>query len=119
MVAERLHSRARSLSAQNDRPGGIIRPFWEAATTTSIPQSRIRSGSMPREHTPSTTYSAGWSAASMAARIAARSVTAPVEVSVWTMHTLRIRWEVSAARMSATSAGSVGCRMWGAVDTTS
>ena len=119
MAAERFRSRARSLSAQNDSPGGIISPFCEAATTTSIPQSRIRSGSMPSEHTPSTTYRAGWSAASMAARMAARSVTAPLEVSVWTMHTLRIRWLVSAARISAISAGSVGCLRCGDVATTS
>ena len=119
MDADRLRSSARSLRPQNDSPGGIIRPFWEAATTTSIPHSRILSGSVPSEHTASTTYSAGWPAASMAARTAARSVTAPVEVSVCTTHTLRMRWAVSAARMSAMSAGSVGRRRSSSVDTTS
>ena len=55
----------------------------------------------------------------MAARTAARSVTAPVEVSVCTTHTLRMRWAVSAARISAISAGSVGWRMSGRVVTAS
>ena len=50
-----------SLSAQNDSPGGIIRPFLggRPPPPRRSPSRAFRSGSMPSEHTPSTTNSAG------------------------------------------------------------
>ena len=54
----------------------------------------------------STTSRAGCPARSMDWRIAATSLVTPVEVSLWTTPTARIRWEASRDNLDSTSAGS-------------
>ena len=49
------------------RPGGVISPFWQAATITSTPQASISKRSQARQAMQSTARSAGWPAASSAA----------------------------------------------------
>ena len=58
----------------------------------------------------STINSAGWRAASIAARISGMRLVTPVEVSLWTTQTAFSRCSRSAASFSATCAGSTPCR---------
>ena len=81
---------ALSLTALNDSPGGSISPFCEPDTATSTPQSSKRNSADASPEIVSTISSAGWPAASIAARIASMRVVQPVEVSLCTTHTARI-----------------------------
>ena len=54
----------------------------------------------------STSSRAGWRAASMARRTAPMSLTTPVEVSLWTMHTALMAWSLSSFRRFSMAAGS-------------
>ena len=70
-------------------PGCSIRPFCDAPIATLTPSASIANGAAPSEATTSTTNSAGWPAASIARRSAARSLVVPLAVSVWTAKTAR------------------------------
>ena len=92
----------------NASPGGVISPFWQPATMTSTPHASISNGSQPNEQIASTISSAGWPAASIAARIAAMSLRTEVEVSLSTVVIALIRCPVSAASAASSRAGSTG-----------
>ena len=62
---------------------------------------------LPSDEIVSTSSSAGWPAASIAARTSSIRLAHPVEVSLWTTHTARMRWAASrdnASPIAATSA---------------
>ena len=81
-------------------------PFCEPVTVTSTPHSSWRKSMDASEDTVSTMKSAGWPAASMAARMSGRLVVTPVEVSLCTTITARMRPSVSRRSLSSTSWGS-------------
>ena len=58
-------ARALALNQTKPMPGGVIRPFWLAATVTSAPQSSIRYSSHPKGAIQSTASSASCPATSM------------------------------------------------------
>jgi hypothetical protein len=89
-------------------PGGVIRPFWLAPSTTLAPSSAIATLVQPADATASTTSSAGWPVASMARRSAAMSLVMPLAVSVCTANTATIWCCGSSRRAWATSAASIG-----------
>ncbi len=60
----------------------------------------------PSDEIVSTINSAGWSAASIALRTAAMGLTQPVDVSLWTTHTARMRCAVSRRKASSIAMGS-------------
>ena len=69
-----------SLTAAIASPGGHIRDFCEAVTTTSAPHSSMRISTPPTPLTESTTSSVSVSRST--APIAARSATTPVALSL-------------------------------------
>ena len=83
-------------------------PFCDAPTATSARSASMSNGSAASEATTSTTNSAGWSAASIAARMAARSLVMPLEVSVCTTKTAAISCPRSSRSACVTAAGSIG-----------
>ena len=97
---------ARSLMALKLRPGGNIKPFCDPASVTSSPHSSWRRSIDPSDDTASTSNSAGCAAASIACRMAGRRLVTPVDVSLWTTSTARIRCSRSRASRSPRSAGS-------------
>lgn len=80
-----MRSQAFSLMLAMPRPGGHISAFCEAETTTSTPHSSARISAPPNPLTLSQA-----STASVSPTIdpsAFRSVSAPVELSLWTVNT--------------------------------
>jgi hypothetical protein len=96
------------LAATKARPGWTINPFCDAPIATSAPSASIANGAAASEATTSTTKSAGWPAASIARRIAARSEVVPLAVSVWTTKTAPIACARSSRSAASTAAGSIG-----------
>src|SRR3979490_1627159 len=78
---------ALSLTALNDMPGGIIKPFWAPPTVTSTPHSSCLYSVEASDEMVSTKNNAGCPAASMAFRISAIGDSAPVEVSLCSTQT--------------------------------
>ena len=99
---------ALAFTATKPKPGGIIKPFCELPKATSAPNASMSNGLAASEATTSTTYSAGWAAASMARRTAARSLVTPLAVSVCTTKTALMRWLVSSRRARSIAATSKG-----------
>src|SRR6202043_4224802 len=71
-------------TALKPSPGGNIRPFWEPATDTSMPQASCSYSSEPRPEMVSTIKSAGCLTRSIALRTSSGWVTQPVDVSLCT-----------------------------------
>jgi hypothetical protein len=65
------------------------------------PNASIAKGAAASEATTSTTNNAGWPAASIARRSAARSLVVPLAVSVWTAKTAPMRCDVGRAQRDA------------------
>src|SRR5215212_2603609 len=61
-------SRALGPAAANERPDGVISPFWEPAIATSTPHLSISNGMHPSDATASTSSSASLPAPSRALR---------------------------------------------------
>ena len=91
-------------------PGGVIKPFWQAETIISTPQSSILNSSQPRLAMQSTINNALWPLASMAPRRAEISLRTEVDVSTCTAITALIRPAVSARRWSRTRSISIVSR---------
>ena len=64
----------------------------------------------PSDETASTSSSAGWPAPSIAPRICGRRLVTPVDVSLWTTSTARMRWSRSWLSLASSAAGSTPCR---------
>ena len=94
-------------------------PFCEPVTVTSTPHSSWRKSMDASEDTVSTMKSAGWPAASMAARMSGMLVVTPVEVSLCTTITARMLPLVSRRSLSSTSCGSTPARQSPATRSTS
>ena len=73
---------------------------------TSTPQASWRYSMLASEEMVSTSSSAGWPAASIAARTSSMRLVQPVEVSLWTTQTARMRCARSAVRRSPIAATS-------------
>jgi hypothetical protein len=78
-----------------------MKPFCEPLTAQSTPHSSWRKSIEPIDETPSTKSSAGWFAASSAARQPATSLVTPVAVSFWVQKTALMRCALSARSFSA------------------
>ena len=85
-------------------------PFCDPVTVTSTPHSSWWKSMDASEDTVSTMKSAGWPVASMAARMSGRLVVTPVEVSLCTIMTARMRPGRSRRSLSSTSWGSTPAR---------
>jgi hypothetical protein len=100
-------------------PGGVISPFWQAATITSAPQASISKRSQPRLAMQSATRSAGCPAASSACRSALTSFLTDEAVSVCTASTARTLWSRSALSRSAIRPGSTAASKPASITSTS
>jgi hypothetical protein len=93
-----------SESAQKDRPGGSINPFWEPETTTSTPHSSMRRSAMPRLDTASTIRIA--LVAPTAAAMPLTSWSTPVEDSLCCISTA-LAWGCRRSASAKAGAGTV------------
>jgi hypothetical protein len=101
------------------RPVGSISPFWLPPTTVSIFHSSMRKSSEPSDEMVSTSSSAGWPVASIAARTSGIGMNIPVAVSLCTTHTALIVCAESSASAPFTAAMSTPCRQSAATIRTS
>ena len=79
----------------------------------------MRKSSEPSEEMVSAISSAGWPAASIAARTSGTGIIMPVAVSLWTTQTALMAWPVSAASAAFTAAMSTPRRQSAATVRTS